>query len=305
MHQFEKKHINETRKQTSAKNFFKMSCKYTQSMFYNYKICSNVINIRTYVELLCNLSKIDESVMQTTGTNFPIWCHQTTKTTSKCNTNFLVQSENFGPLPCERVSKPQRCVKQLKSSKVTRNATNRDKHINEASKQTFANNLFKMSCKYTQGMLFNWKICFNVINLPTYVDFLCNLSKINETLLQTTCINFPLWCQQITKTISKCNKDSFGPVCQLWSVNYNFMRDSKPQCCFQQHKSLKVTRIPTNRNKHKNEASKETFATNLFKISCKYTQGMLSNWKICFNVINIRTYDKRLCNLSKNNETVV
>ena len=26
-----------------------------------------------------------------------------------------------------------------------------------------------------------------------------------------------------------------------------------------------------------------------------YAQGMLSNWKICFNVFNIRTYDELLC----------
>ena len=36
-----------------------------------------------------------------------------------------------------RDSKPQRCVQQHKLLKVTRNATNRDRHINEASKQFF------------------------------------------------------------------------------------------------------------------------------------------------------------------------
>ena len=41
-----------------------------------------------------------------------------------------------------RDSKPQRCVQHHKSLKVTQNAINRHKHINEASKQTFANNLF-------------------------------------------------------------------------------------------------------------------------------------------------------------------
>ena len=67
-----------------------------------------------------------------------------------------------------RDSKPQRCTQQHKWLKAIPNATNRDKDINEASKQTFANNLFKMSCKNTQGMLANWKICFNVTNLRTY-----------------------------------------------------------------------------------------------------------------------------------------
>ena len=65
------------------------------------------------------------------------------------------------------------------------------------------------------------------------------------------------------------------------------MRDSK-----QQHKLLKVTRNTTNRDKHINEASKQAFANNLFKLSCKYTQDMLFKWKICFNVFNIRTEDE-------------
>ena len=55
----------------------------------------------------------------------------------------------------------------------------------------------------------------------------------------------------------------------------------------------------------KNEASKQTFATNLSKLSCKYTQGMLSNWKICFNVVNTRIYDNLLIILGKINETVM
>ena len=65
-------------------------------------------------------------------------------------------------LKCMRDSKQQH-----KLLKVTRNTTNRDKHINEASKQAFANNLFELSCKYTQDMLFKWKICFNVFNIRT------------------------------------------------------------------------------------------------------------------------------------------
>ena len=83
------------------------------------------------------------------------------------------------------------------------------------------------------------------------------------------------------------------------------MRDSKPQRCVQKHELLKVTRNATYRDKHKKETSKQTFANNLFKISCKYTQGMLCNWKISFHVINIRTYDETLCTLSEVNETVL
>ena len=77
------------------------------------------------------------------------------------------------------------------------------------------------------------------------------------------------------------------------------MRDSESQRSVQHHKSLKVPRNATNRNKHINEASKQTFANNLFKISCKYTQGMLSNCKICFNIINKRIDDENLCKFMK------
>ena len=83
------------------------------------------------------------------------------------------------------------------------------------------------------------------------------------------------------------------------------MCDSKPQRCVQQHKSLKVTQSATSRDKHKNKASKQTFAKNLIKMLCKRMQSMLSNWKICFNVIDIQTYDKKLCNLSKIIETLM
>ena len=62
--------------------------------------------------------------------------------------------------------------------KVTQYSTNRDKHINEKSEQIFADNLFKISCKYTQDMLSDWKICFNVFNIRTYGEFLCNLAKL-------------------------------------------------------------------------------------------------------------------------------
>ena len=69
----------------------------------------------------------------TTCTSFQIWCQQTIKTTSMCNT------DSFGPvfqlwsvtLKCMPDSKPQHDVQQHKFLKMTWNATNRDKHINE------------------------------------------------------------------------------------------------------------------------------------------------------------------------------
>ena len=77
------------------------------------------------------------------------------------------------------------------------------------------------------------------------------------------------------------------------------MHDSEPQGCVQQLKSLKPTPTATNGNKHKNEASKPTFAHNLFKLSCKYTQSEFSNQMISFNALNSQHYDKVLKILSQ------
>ena len=76
----------------------------------------------------------------------------------------LDQCANFGPLPlnvCMTVSHNV-AFNTNKSLKVTQNAINRDKHINEAFKQIFANNLVKISYKNMQGKPFNWNVCFNV-----------------------------------------------------------------------------------------------------------------------------------------------
>ena len=86
-----------------------------------------------------------------------------------------------------RDSKPQH-----NSLKVTGNAKNRDKHINEASKQTFANNLFEILCNYTQGMVFIPNICGNAFNIRDYDEFVCILSKINETVQKVTYTNLPV-----------------------------------------------------------------------------------------------------------------
>ena len=66
-----------------------------------------------------------------------------------------------------RESKPQRCVQHHSSLKVTRNATNRDKHINEASKKTFDNNLLEMSFNYAQCMILFARYSLHIINTPT------------------------------------------------------------------------------------------------------------------------------------------
>ena len=100
----------------------------------------------------------------------------------------LEQSATFGPLSLNvRDNKPQH-----KWLKVNRNATNRHKHTNEASKQNFADNLFKKSCEYTQDMISSGKICFNVFNIPTCDEFLCKLNETNKIVNRTTCTNFSI-----------------------------------------------------------------------------------------------------------------
>ena len=153
-------------------------------------------------------------------------------------------------------------------------------------------------------MLSNWRSCFNAINLPHFDDVWCVFSKSNESVQRMTYTNFPISCQQTTKTTWKCNTDSFGPVFRLWFATLKCMCDSKPQRYVQQHKSLKGTRNAINRDKHINEASKQIFANNLCKISCKYTQDMLSNWKISFNVFNARKHHEILCVMSKTRQTL-
>ena len=85
-----------------------------------------------------------------------------------------------------RDSKPQRCVQHHKPLKVTRIATNGDKHINEACRQAFSNNPLKKLCSYTQGMFSIRKICFNALTIQIYDQILCLLSKINEMFQNMT-----------------------------------------------------------------------------------------------------------------------
>ena len=91
---------------------------------------------------------------------------------------YFDQCANCGPLPlnvCVRTNHNVafNCKKTLK---VTSNTTNGDKHTNEASKQLFANYLFKISCNNTQGMISNWKICFNAFNIRN-CDQICAFWK--------------------------------------------------------------------------------------------------------------------------------
>ena len=79
-----------------------------------------------------------------------------------------------------RDSKPQRCVQPHNSVKVTRNATNRDKHINEASKQIFLNIFLKYSANIR-------KLCFPIgrfVSMSSVYQLLTNFSVVWEKLIK-------------------------------------------------------------------------------------------------------------------------
>ena len=81
-------------------------------------------------------------------------------------------------------SKPQRYVQQLKRLKVTLTATNGDKHINEASKQTFANICSKYHVN-TRKVSFPIRRFVSMFCKHYYNDVLCILSIINESVHKT------------------------------------------------------------------------------------------------------------------------
>ena len=134
-----------------------------------------------------------------------------------------------------RDSKPQRCVQRHKSLKVTQNATNPNKHINETFKRSFVNKFIKISRKYTQGMFSNGKICFNVFNIRTYGELLCNLAKLMKLQKERPLLTSQFDVSKTKKSALKCNVNSLGPISQLWSATLKCMRASKPHQCVQQH----------------------------------------------------------------------
>ena len=77
-----------------------------------------------------------------------------------------------------RDSKPQRCVQHQRPLEGTHSATNGDQQINETPKQTFANNLFKASCRYSQGMLSDRRNNFNFLKRRNYEFFCAFLAKL-------------------------------------------------------------------------------------------------------------------------------
>ena len=106
-------------------------------------------------------------------------------------------------------------------------------------------------------------------------------------VLPTISSKFPVNTRRVCFPIEsfvQCNTESFGPVCQLWSVTHKCMRDSKPQRFVLQHKSLKVTQIATNRGKHINEAWKKFCSQSLPNIMSLINELMLYTRKLCFPI---------------------
>ena len=84
-------------------------------------------------------------------------------------------------------------------------------------------------------MLSNWKICFNVFNIRTYGELLCNLAKLMKLQKERPVLTSQFDVSKSKKTALKCNADSFGPINQLWSATLKCTRASRPQRCVQQH----------------------------------------------------------------------
>ena len=81
------------------------------------------------------------------------------------------------------------------------------------------------------------------------------------------------------------------------------MRDSKPQRCVQQEKSLKVTRNATHKNKHINEASKQILPTVSSKCHIVHARYafQLEDLLHCLQYTNLR---QMFVKFEQNNETV-
>ena len=84
----------------------------------------------------------------------------------------------------------------------------------------------------TQGKLSNWKICFNVFNIRTYYEILCNLSRINKLYNERPVLTSQFDISKLQKhlrSVIQIHLDqsvNFGPlplnVCVTVSHNISF-----------------------------------------------------------------------------------
>ena len=132
------------------------------------------------------------------------------------------------------------------------------KRNSETLRKFFASNQSKKSCKDTQG-------------------------KINECVHGKTHTNFRSRSQKPPNSTLSCDVDTNWPVCQLWLDSSNCMRGNHHTPCVHEDKLPRVARIARN-DKKTHKTLRHNFSSNQFKKTCKYTPGMVCNWKICFNV---------------------
>ena len=84
-------------------------------------------------------------------------------------------------------------------------------------------------------MLSNLKICFNVFNIRTYGELLCNLAKPMKLQKKRPVLTSQFDVSKTIKSALKCNAVSFRAISQVWFATLKCMRASKPQRCVQQH----------------------------------------------------------------------
>ena len=142
--------------------------------FFNWKICFNIIKIRTYDENLRSLIKIMQLYKKRLVLTSQFDVSKLQKQLRSVIQSHLDQCANFGPLSTNACdSKPQH-----NSLKVTRIATNRNNHINEASKPNFVNFFFKLS--------FNTrKVCFSMgrfVSMSLINEIMTNCFVISEII---------------------------------------------------------------------------------------------------------------------------
>ena len=101
---------------------------------------------------------------------------------------------------------------------MTQNETNRDKHITEASKQSFANNLFKISYNARKvGLPIGRFVSMSSIQ-RTYDNFLCNLRKIMILYKKRPVLTCQFDVSKLQKQLRSViqihsdQSDNFGPL---------------------------------------------------------------------------------------------
>ena len=246
-----KKRTNQWFMQHFAGNQFKILCEYTDGLLWKWNIWFSTEINRNLDQFLCILCKINACVHRMTYTNFHIRSQKPQKTTSKCNIDSIWPVCQLWSviLDCVRDSDLKRYFHKHKSLKIALETRNEEKTHKSLIQTNFAGTNNKYSCKSMQSRVCKWNIWFSTEINRNLDQFLCILSKINACVHRMTYTNFHIRSQKPQKTTSKCNIDSIWPVCQLWSVILDCVRDSDLKRYFHKHKSLKIALETRNEEK--------------------------------------------------------